>query len=453
MTTDLILPKFNMDMDEAVLLRWLVSEGDRVEEGQPVAEVETDKVNMEVEATAGGILFDRRYAEGDSVPVTATIARIAPDQESVEEARIAAPTRSPAAAGPASASPGPQPAADERAEDVASSGAVTKARATPAVRRLARSHRIDLAAIAPNGGRVTAADVRAAVSAREAQAGPPVTESPSLPPAAVSHRLAAPPPASEQLDNTARQGRPEPAAAAEPGSANEPSRPGRIPLHATRRVIADRMALANEAPQITLYVEVRAGALSRIRGESRERPSFSAIFAVAVARALHDHPNLNVTFEDGEIVPHAGVDLGIAVARPNGLIVPVIRDADRLNVVEADLRIRDLVARAREGRLRMEDVTGGTFTITSLGEAGIDYFAPLLNPPQVGILGIGRLAPRPVAVGDGLRVEPTVHLSLSCDHRVIDGAPGAAFLSTLRGLIESPAWLADNLAAAQMFGY
>ncbi|HEY5629725.1 MAG TPA: 2-oxo acid dehydrogenase subunit E2, partial [Candidatus Limnocylindrales bacterium] len=225
-----------------------------------------------------------------------------------------------------------------------------------------------------------------------------------------------------------------------------------VPLDATRRAIAERMTVSNQAPQITLYVEARAGAISWIRSQATPRPSFSAIFTVAVARALRDHPNLNVTFEDGAIVPHAGVDLGIAVARPTGLIVPVLHDADRMNVIEADRAIRALVERARDGHLRVEDVTGGTFTITSLGEAGVDYFAPLLNPPQVGILGIGRLTPRAVVVDDAVRVEPTVILSLSCDHRVVDGQPGAAFLATLRGLIESPGWLADNLAAAHLLG-
>jgi pyruvate dehydrogenase E2 component (dihydrolipoamide acetyltransferase) len=228
-------------------------------------------------------------------------------------------------------------------------------------------------------------------------------------------------------------------------AALEPSR-GR-PLDATRRAIAERMTRANEAPQITLTVEARAGALTRLRESGAPRPSFSALFAVAVARALRDHPNLNVTFEDGAIVDHEGVHLGIAVARPAGLIVPVLHDADRLTVAAADRRIRELVARARDGGLRLEDVSGGTFTVTSLGEAGIDVFSPLLNPPQVGILGIGRLANRVVAVGDGIRVEPTVHLSLSCDHRVIDGEPGAAFLATLRGLLEEPGWLAGSLAA------
>lgn len=451
MTTDLILPKFNMDMESAVLLKWLRADGDRVQQGDPVAEVETDKVNMEVEATTDGILFDLRYAEGDTVPVTAPIARIAPDEAAVAEAqrsRGAASGGGPSApSAVAEATPGTElPSAPvDRATvstTVVEAAAATagKVRATPAVRRLAREHGIDLASLASNGARVTASIVQAAIEARDrpeaasAASTSPTMPAPGAPPRPVSRPLAAPP--------------------ARLATASPPPPPsGGIPLDATRRAIAERMTKANEAPQITLNVEVRAGALSLLRQESPSRPSFSAIFAVALARALRDHPSLNCTFEEGMIVPHASVDIGIAVARPAGLIVPVLRDADRLTIVEADRQIRDLVARARDARLRLEDVTGGTFTMTSLGEADIDHFSPLLNPPQVGILGIGRLAPRVIAVDGGIRVEPTVYLSLTCDHRVIDGEPGAAFLGTLRGLLESPGWLASGMAVGETLGY
>lgn len=449
MITDLILPKFNMDMEGAVLLRWLRAEGDRVELGEPVAEVETDKVNMEVEATADGFLFDLRYAAGDTVPVTMTIARIAADEAALTQAQQVS---GPAGRRDAPASqdgPGPgapvQPAATSTADasnapslvEVAATGAsgtahavaagAGKVRATPAARRLAREHGLEIATLGTDGSRITAEHVRSAIDAGR-RPGPTPGTTGSLPPAAVPGPHVAPSPATSLSA---------PVEAA-----------GRVPLDATRRAIAARMMEAKDVPQITLYVEVRGGALSRLREQAKARPSFSAIFAVAVARALRDHPKLNATFEDGMIFAHPGVDLGIAVARPEGLIVPVLRDADRLDVSAADGRIRDLVARGREGRLRLDDVTGGSFTITSLGEAGIDAFAPLLNPPQVAILGIGRLAPRVVALNGGVQVEPTVHLSLTCDHRVIDGAPGAAFLATLRGLLERPDWLAASMLAS-----
>jgi pyruvate dehydrogenase E2 component (dihydrolipoamide acetyltransferase) len=425
-TTELILPKFNMDMDSAVLVRWIANDGDQVAEGDPVAEVETDKVNMEVEATTGGILCGLRFAPGDVVPVTAPLASIAPDEKAAAEVR-AATTASGTSdddatgrAAPVSATSEPEaePEAAPEATSASADGAPTRVRATPAIRRLAREHGIDLGQLADEGGRVTTGALQAEIdrTATSRSSTPPVS-APAPPPAAPAPPAAGPPAA---------------------GAA-------RTPLDATRRAIAERMTRASQVPQITLSVEVRAGALVKLRDESVARPSFSAIFAVAVARAMRDHPIINSTFEDGMVVSHPAVDLGIAVARPAGLIVPVLRDADRLTVLEADGRIKDLVARARDGHLRLDEVSGGSFTITSLGEAGIDQFSPLLNPPQVAILAIGRLAQRVVPIENGIAVEPTVHLSLACDHRVIDGAPGAAFLGSVRRLLETPAWLAASL--------
>jgi pyruvate dehydrogenase E2 component (dihydrolipoamide acetyltransferase) len=360
--------------------------------------------------------------------VTASIATIAAEGGDAAAAAAGRSTSNVPTPTATVAPPAPKPAAAPATEasparaagpaQAVLAGAPGKVRATPAVRRLARERGIDIATLAAPGERVTAA----------------MLATPA--PAAGAVGIVTPPVA--------------PPAPARRAPAGAPSA-GR-PLDATRRAIAERMAKANEAPQITLTVEVRAGALSRLRSSSATKPSYSALFAVAVARALRDHPALNVTFEDGAIVDHEGVHLGIAVARPTGLIVPVLHDADRITAPEADRRIRDLVAKARGGGLRLDDVSGGTFTITSLGEAGIDVFSPLLNPPQVGILGIGRLANRVIAVGDGIRVEPTVYLSLSCDHRVIDGEPGAAFLATLRGLLEAPDWLAGSLASPEPEG-
>jgi pyruvate dehydrogenase E2 component (dihydrolipoamide acetyltransferase) len=455
-TTDLILPKFNMDMETAVLVRWLHDDGDRVEEGDPVAEIETDKVNMEVEATAGGILCGLRFAPGDVVPVTVPIASIAPDEAAAEAVRAsigAQPTEpeatqaqagegptADAARSPATAN---EPAAKEAGMAEGAAGQTSsRPRATPAIRRLAREHGIDLAQVADADGRVTTAALQSAIE-RRTDASAPVSEVP----AAAAHAPAVRAPAAQAHASQA----PAPSVPI-PGETARPAGTTRTPLDATRRAIAERMTTASRVPQITLTVEVRAGSLVRLRDESVARPSFSAIFAIAAARAIRDHPLVNSTFEDGVVITHAAVDLGIAVARPAGLIVPVLRDADRLTVLEADARIRDLVARARAGQLRLDEVSGGSFTITSLGEAGVDNFTPLLNPPQVAILAIGRLAPRVVPIENGIAVEPTVGLSLACDHRVIDGAPGAEFLATLRRLLEAPAWLASSLEVGQASG-
>ena len=423
MTVELILPKFNMDMDSAVLVRWLRGDGDRVEEGEPIAEVETDKVNMEVEATVGGILCGLRYAPGDVVPVTVPIASIAPDEAAAEKVRAAAPA--PVVAGGAAAGPADSDGSAPEAAQEAPPAGGTRVRATPAIRRRAREAGIDLAALADAGGRVTQAILQAAIDAR-AVSGAPAPSTPSAPsaPGAPSVPPATPAPLPPRAEGVTR-----------------------TPLDPTRRAIAERMTRAGQVPQISLTIEARVAELVRLRDRSVARPSFSAIFAVAAARAIGDHPLVNSTFEDGVVVTHPGVDLGIAVARPTGLIVPVLRDADRLTVLQADPLIRALVTRARDGQLRLDEVSGGSFTITSLGEVGIDHFTPLLNPPQVAILAIGRIAQRVVPIENGVAVEPTVHLTLACDHRVIDGAPGAEFLATLRRLLEAPSWLAASLQA------
>jgi pyruvate dehydrogenase E2 component (dihydrolipoamide acetyltransferase) len=452
-TTDLILPKFNMDMETAVLVRWLHDDGDRVEEGDPVAEIETDKVNMEVEATAGGILCGLRFAPGDVVPVTVPIASIAPDEAAAVAVRasIGAHSTEPEAAQPPagkgltaeaarSDTTASEPAAKEAEVAEGTGQTSSRPRATPAIRRLAREHGIDLAQLADADGRVTPAALQAAIERGTSTAAPQA-------PAAAAQAPAVQGPAAQAHDGAA----PAPSVPT-PGEAARPAGTTRTPLDATRRAIAERMTTASKVPQITLTVEVRAGTLVRLRDESVARPSFSAIFAIAAARAIRDHPLVNSTFEDGVVITHAAVDLGIAVARPAGLIVPVLRDADRLTVLEADAKIRDLVARARAGQLRLDEVSGGSFTITSLGEAGVDNFTPLLNPPQVAILAIGRLAQRVVPIENGIAVEPTVGLSLACDHRVIDGAPGAEFLATLRRLLEAPTWLAASLDVGQASG-
>ncbi len=428
MTTELILPKFNMDMEEATLLRWLHGEGDEIAEGDPVAEVETDKVNMEVEAPVGGVLTGLRYQEGDRIPVTAVIAIIAADRGEADRARAGgsspSETRQPAAR--VAAGSGTPPPAVERETRGHAPGPPTppgRVRATPAVRRLAREHSIDLAALAGREGRVSAEAIKRAIADQ----------------ASVNGRDGG----SRQAPGAVGDVPARPGSSAEAwGVAVGPDTSGQ--LDPTRRAIAARMTRAHEAPHITLEMDVRAGALTALRREAfREPPAMTALFAIAVAWALQDHPSLNATFDAGELTVHRSVDLGIAVARPSGLIVPVLHGAHALSVPEASRRVTALVERAREGQVRIEEVTGGTFTITSLGELGIDRFSPLVNPPQVAILGIGRIAPRVVPIAGGIGVEALVTLSLTCDHRVVDGAPGAMFLATLRGLIEEPAWMAS----------
>ncbi|MGH7904705.1 MAG: 2-oxo acid dehydrogenase subunit E2, partial [Candidatus Dormibacteraceae bacterium] len=213
-------------------------------------------------------------------------------------------------------------------------------------------------------------------------------------------------------------------------------------LGATRRAIAARMVRAHEAPHITLSVEVRFAELLGLRERwAGDRPSITAMIGAATCRALSDHPLLNSTFEGGVLTTAREVNLGFAVARPEGLVVPVVQGAGALSVDALSDRLAALVGRARAGGLGAGETSNGTFTITSLGAAGVDHFAALINPPQVAILAVGRVADRVLPIAGGVGVVSAAHLSLTTDHRVVDGHPGALFLATLKELLEAPGWM------------
>ncbi len=443
MAKPVILPMFNMDMTEALLLRWMVEEGATVREGDPLCEVETDKVNMEVEAPAAGLVVGLKYPAGAVVPVTSVIAYIAidaADAATVSAHAGPAPEATPAPAAaralstapaaavpatPAPATPTAEPPAGVAVEPDDPYLTGGRRRATPAVRRLARQSGIALADISDRSGRVSLAALKAALVARGSTPAEPARE----PAPAAASGL----PATERAAASA----PRPVGPTAVTAAGA----GRL-LEGTRKRIAERMVAAHEAPHITLVREVRVGELMRLRKTyASTAPSVTALIAAATVRALLAHPDLNSTFEGGAVIAHPEVSLGIAVARPEGLIVPVVHGAQNLSVMGLGDEMRRLSEAARTGRLAMAEITGGTFTITSLGQAGIDIFSPLINPPQVAILGVGRVADRVVPVPGGIGVVPTVFLSLTCDHRIIDGAPGAEFLDTLARELETPAWL------------
>lgn len=393
MAVPVILPRFNMDMEEGTITRWIRREGEAVRTGDPLCEVETDKAAMEIEAPASGLLTGLRIAEGQTVPVATVLAFIAADEQdalTVHEGESTGVSVSPAA--PVLAASGDSPAQPS----APAPHAVSKVRSSPAARRIAREQGIDLTALGAEG-RVTVADVRAAVGEVVSSAG-----------AAIAM------------------------------VAGEPLTP-------TRRAIAARMLRAHAIPHITLNVEVRFGSLLELRRSWRgERPMILAFLAAATCSALNRHPSLNGTFENDLLMTSPDVNLGIAVARPQGLIVPVLKEAQRFSVGALQPKLRELIERARDGGLRPDDTRGGTFTISSLGERGVDHFTALVNPPQLAILAVGRIGERLVPADRGIRVEPTGYLSFSCDHRVIDGAPAADFLATLKELVEDPGWMVES---------
>ncbi|HZU05134.1 MAG TPA: dihydrolipoamide acetyltransferase family protein [Chloroflexota bacterium] len=467
MATRVIMPTLGLTMEQGTIVRWLKREGEAVERDEPLFTVETDKATMDVPAPASGVLARVLAPEGAVVPVQQTIAIIAAPGEAVPAELAAAEPGAPASpppaaasagapaaptAGPVAGAPAPEAAtgraapASPRARRVArelgvdltqvqgtgpggriveadvrrhaaGQRAAPAARATPLAQRLALELGVDLSAVAGTGpgGRITRQDVEAA-AARGAVAVP--TAPPPIPPAAAP-------------------------AAAVPAAA----RGGRLAaLSRLRRITAERMAhSARTVARVTLFTEVdfaeavrfRAQLLAEFERRYGARLTYDALIARACALALLDHPALNAHWTDEGPRLYDQVDIGVAVALPDGLVVPVIRDAARRPLWDLARTLDELVARAREGRLGPDDF-GGTFTITNLGMYGVEGFTPIVNPPEVAILGVGAIQRKPVVVNDTVAVRERVTLSLAFDHRAVDGAPAAAFLARVREVLEKP---------------
>jgi pyruvate dehydrogenase E2 component (dihydrolipoamide acetyltransferase) len=399
MPTDVIMPALGMAQDTGKVLRWLKSEGEQVLRGEGLMEVETDKVTVEVEAPADGTLAAVRAAEGEEVPVGQRVAVIlAPNEEAPEQGEE--PTAVPAAA----LEPPVRVAVSDGGRDGAPAEVpARRPLASPKARRLATERGVDLAALAGSGphGAVVAADVEAAGVAPT----PAVSPTPS------------PSPAEE------------------------------IAVGAVWARMAERTAESwRTAPHFFLFREVDAGRLASWRTSVRARPGYESVTVTDLlvkiaAEALRRHPRVNASWRGGTVAANAEANVGIAVATEEGLVVPVVHGADRLSLSELAERRGALVAAAREGRLRPDDVSGGTFTVSNLGMYGVDAFLAVLNPPQAAILAVGRIVDRIVPHDGAPAVRPTMTLSVSFDHRVVDGARGAEFLDTLASLVEEPAGL------------
>ncbi len=442
MATKVILPKLGLTMKKGRIVRWLKKEGDPVEKGEPLYEVETEKITNQIESPATGILFRILVPAGQKdVPVGAVLAIIAEPGEEPEGIEV--PPAAPAA--------GPEAAAAAAGEDTkAPAGKRPFVPSSPAARRLARELGVDISRVPGTGpgGRVTEKDVR-----RFHEEGPPPPRATPLAAAvAREHGVDL-----RSVTGTGEGGkitrddvlraafRAGPAPEAPAGEPVE-----RIPLEGMRRAIAENMRESlGRTSQLTLHTEADVtealALIERLRqarqGGEGVRFSLTHVVVLAAARALRRFPRMNSTLVDDEILVHHAVHLGIAVALPEGLIVPVLRDAHRKGLEQIAREVRDLARRAREGALGVDETTGGTFTVTSLAGTVVDGFTPILRPPETGILGVGRVVHRPVAREGQVCVRPVVTLSLTFDHGVIDGAPAAEFLGALCGYLEHPATL------------
>jgi len=407
---DITMPRLSDTMEAGVIATWHKHVGDPVVAGDVVADIETDKAIMELEAYDDGVLERVLVAEGESAPIGAPIALIGDGTGAAEGAREEpaapeqAPGAAPEAAPEAAGAPCPTPARSGRPP------------ASPLARRLARDLEIDLAGLRGSGphGRVVRADIEAAAAARDEA------------------------PTSEPEPSTVP---PTPAPAAADPDVEE------VPLPQMQRVAAARLTQSKqEAPHIYLTRAVDVTELLALRGTLNAtlvaaggpKVSVNDLVVKAVAGALRAHPEVNVSFAGDVVRRHRRVHVGVAVAVPSGLLVPVVRDADGKSVSEIAARTRDFSARARERKLTPDEMSGGTFTVSNLGMYGIEQFTAVINPPEAAILAVGaateELRPR-----DGAPVVRSImRVTLSCDHRVVDGATGAGFLRTLTELLEAP---------------
>ncbi|MBT4499496.1 MAG: 2-oxo acid dehydrogenase subunit E2 [Gemmatimonadetes bacterium] len=396
MAKEVIMPALGMAQETGVLQQWLKAEGEEVAAGEPLMEVETDKAVVEVEAPASGVLGGVTADPGEEIPVGQVIAFILSAGEEVPTGPVVEPSEKSEAIPEENREPAPSAAHPIPAAAVESSPS-GKLLASPKARRLAAEHGLDLGSLLGSGpeGAVLAVDVQAAID-RQAES-PPVVPS---------------------------------AGPVEPASF-------------VWKTMVKRLSQSwTQAPHFFLSADARADELIRWRDETQQRAeekiTYTDLFVMVTSVALCEHPRLNARWEGDGVALAEEVNIGLAMATDAGLTVPVVHRADRLNLRQLATRRKELIERAQEGKLEQQDVNDGTFTISNLGMYGVDRFNAIVNPPQAAILALGQIADRVVPVDGQPAVRPMVTLTLSCDHRAIDGAMAAPFLQTLVGFIEDP---------------
>lgn len=387
MSTTVIMPKLGLTMTEGTIEKWLKQEGDRVEKGEPLVEIITEKINFQYESPASGILRKILHHEGETVAVTTPIAIIAEEGEAMAETEMARPEV------PVEVS---LPVAVRRQSKEPSD----RIFASPIARKMAQEKGIDLSSIKGSGpmGRIIKTDV---LKIPEKGVAPPLRKP------------------SEQL----------------------------IPLKGIRRIIAKRMTESfQNVPHFYLSLEIDMTSCLALHDQLREevekrtnlRFTLTDILVKVAASALKDQPIINSRIEGDQIHLIEEINIGVAIALEDGLIVPVIHHADQKSLIEIAFTLRGLTQKAKEGKLSLEEVGGGTFTLSNMGMLGIDKFNPIINPPECSILGVGRTVEKPVFYGGEIKIRPMAWFSLSSDHRIVDGATASRFLNHIKKLVETP---------------
>ena len=391
MANEVKLPRLGQGMEAGTITKWLKAEGDSVEKGEPLFEVDTDKVTQEVEADFGGVLLKIAVQQGEA-PVGQTVAWIGEAGEEIQVEAVKTPEPGSPPASQVRESPAPPPAAPS------TNGGRIKA--SPLARRIARERGIDLRGLTGTGpeGRIVAEDVE------RAQVGP-----------------AAAPPARVPVGEVEA-----------------------VPLTSIRKTIARRLTAAWQAPVFQLTVSAEMTRANELVARVREldpdvRVTLTDVLAKVAAQALMRHPEVNVQYTEDALLRFPTANIGIAVAAPQGLVVPVVRSVERLSLAELATARAAVVGRARDNKLTAQDLEDGTFTISNLGMFGVEQFVAVLNPPQAAILAVGATVDTPVARDGSVVVRPMMTMTLTVDHRAVDGAAGADYLRTLKQYVEEPA--------------
>lgn len=458
MALKMVMPLLGQTMEEGTVTKWIKQEGEPVNKGEPLLEVMTDKANMEVEAPVSGVLRKILAPVDAVVPIKEPIAIIGEADESIDDLLQGAPAAE-AAAPPAevkieaqpveaqapAAMPQPLPVQDMPSEVAAPTE--ERVFASMRARSTAREHNVDIAALAGKGtgpgGRIVEKDVLDFVASQGAPAG----ERPRITPLAgkmaaemgISLSDVAPSGVGGRITREDILGATTRPQGAPIGHV--------IPLAGMRKAVADNVSRSiRNAPHVTLVSEVdmtecvnlRKQMVPEIERSHGVKISFTDLIVKAVAKAIDDYPIVNATLENDQITIHDDINIGIAVALDEGLIVPVVHDARSKSIPQISVEVKKLAEKARSGGLTASEYTGGTFTITNLGSYGIDSFNPIINPPQVVILGVCKIAEKPVVINGQVAVRSMMNLCLSFDHRAMDGAPAAEYLARLKQILENP---------------
>lgn len=424
------MPKLSPTMEEGQLSRWLKKEGDKVSMGEPLAEIDTDKATMEMQSLSNGVLRKILISEGESAPLGQPIAIIGEADEDISELLKSAESAKPAAAAADEESPEPKEEVSTTEQEEAApavSGVEKKSQTTsapgrvlisPIAARMAAEAGIDLKTLQGSGpgGRIVKSDVEAARSGKRPVSGA------KLPPLAIPR-------------------------AGQKGEVYGPSAYRDEPTSEMRRTIARRLVTSiGPVPHFFLTIEIDMERAADMRRSLNElypdaKISINDIIIKVAAVTLIQHPKVNASYQDKTIRYYEHADIGVAVATENGLITPIVRAAEVKSLVDIAGEVRELAERARARKLKPEEYTGATFSISNLGMFGIEEFTAVINPPEGAILAIGAMAPKPVVKENEIAIRQTMRVTMSCDHRVIDGAIGAKFLQTFKQIMENPLYL------------